>query len=108
MSVSDELKELLRQKREIEDKIKALHEGVPVEIGNVKLDKEHYPTTKPDRYFVAVRSTYRDGNTKDSLGRDRWSAIINGTDRQAVIDQIPERIKELQALYDKLMERSDL
>lgn len=89
-----ELDELLRQKREIERKIKELKNCASI-IGQVKIDVEHYPTQKPDRHFLAVYYKPLDN------GRQKWQTIFSANDRVSVINKIPEIIENLQELYDR-------
>lgn len=95
-----ELEKLIKQKREIEQKIReARHREVIV--GRAKVGIEHYPTDKPDRYYVAIETGYRSGNRYDAIGRSAWRSIISGESREAVIAGIPEIISDLQKLYDQ-------
>lgn len=95
-----ELEKLIKQKREIEQKIReAKHREVI--IGKAKVGIEHYPTDKPDRYYVAIEAGYRSGNRFDAMGRTAWRSIISGESRETVIAGIPEIISDLQKLYDQ-------
>ena len=90
----NELDELIRQKREIERKIKALKNNALV-VGDAKIDIERYPTEKPDKHFLAVR--YK----ADDEGRERWQKIYSAVDRESVVNRIPEIVDCLQELYSK-------
>lgn len=49
-----ELQRLMKQKKEIEERIRMLKNIMTV-YGCAKLDIEHYPTTRPDEYYIAVK-----------------------------------------------------
>lgn len=89
--------ELLKQKRkELDLQIKRL-ENKTVVYGCAKLDREQYPTQRPDRYYVAIQTlgTY--------IGRKRevWRTIVNGDTPLEAINKIPTVINDLQELYVK-------
>lgn len=89
-----ELEELMAQKREIEEKIKrAKNKGVVITTG-AKLDVQHYPTAKPDDWYISV--AVRPFNTI------KWRGVIRGESREEVIAQLPLVIADLQELQDKL------
>lgn len=95
-----ELEMLIKQKKEIEQKIReARHREVIV--GKAKIGVEHYPTNIPDRHYVAVETGFRGGNRRDAMGRIAWRSIISGESRESVIAGIPEIIADLQKLYDQ-------
>ena len=81
-----ELEELLKQKKEIEMRIKQLRNRSSV-YGIAKIDVEHYPTLTPDRHYLAV---YYKPLRKD--GKARWQTIFSAHDRDGVIEKIPEII----------------
>lgn len=91
---------LIAQKKELEQKIREI-KNQNITVGRVMVGKETYPTDLPDRWYVAVTATYRNGTPKDALGRTMKRAIINGTSKTEVIDQIPDIIRDLQRLYDQ-------
>ena len=94
----NELEKLMLQKEEIERKIRELKNSGLVRFDTVKLDKQKWGTSA-ERWMVAVKS-----EEFDPYGfkrrKETWKSIINGHSRQEVIDQIPNVIKCLQALYD--------
>ena len=94
------LEELLEQRREINEQIRALKATGLVRAGRVKLDKETFPTNRPDEYYVAIEMEFI------RLGRPekRWKRIVRDTDRQKVIENIPIIIKDLQELYAQATE----
>lgn len=87
-----ELESLIQQKRELEAKIRAL-KNQSQQYGMAKIDVEHYPTSKPDRHFLAVH--YKPLGD----GRAKWQTIYSANSRQEVIDAIPGIINNLQSLY---------
>lgn len=92
----EELEELKRQKKEIEDKIKAIQNNT-VTFGRAKLDCQHYPTTRTDEWYVAYAV-----NHVDYVDYERYRSIIRGNDKQKVIDEIQNVIADLSGLRDKL------
>lgn len=93
-----ELQRLMKQKKEIEERIRMLKNIMTV-FGCVKLDIDHYPTTRPDEYYIAVK-------VSDVMPGDqtRYRSIIRGHSKEECIEKIPQVIKDLQGLYDKLKE----
>lgn len=91
----DELETLLKQKREIEEKIRILKNQSEI-YGRAKVDVEHYPTGKPDRHFLAIHYKPLDN------GRPKWQAIFSSNSRKEVIETIPGIISNLQTLYKNL------
>ena len=93
-----ELDDLMRQKKEIEERIKQLS-GTPV-YKRCKVDIETYPSRsvyraeRGDRYFLAVKYHPLDN------GRAKYQTIFASRNKQEVIDEIPKIIEELQGLYD--------
>lgn len=96
--MNSELQDLIKQKREIEERIKVL-KNASVFYGCTKLDIYHYPTSRPDEWYIAVKvpGVYEDEQS-------RYRSIIRDHTRQECIDKIPTIIKDLQGLYDKLKE----
>lgn len=90
------LEELRQQKKELELKIKQLENADFLKIGEAKIDKEHYATDKPDRYYVAIRIWLPDSN------KWVWRSISSGEDKKAVIARLPILIGDLQKLFDEL------
>lgn len=104
MAFMDRLEELKAQRIKINREIKKLESGVYTQCGKVKFDKEHYATDRPDDYVVSVAVS------TDMYGRknkSRWRSVIRSAESQEVIEAIPELIKDLQALYEKVKEGVD-
>lgn len=96
----DELKELLKQKKDIEKRIKTMKCNTKV-FGCAKVDTQIYPTNLPDRHYLAIKvNAY---NPKGFMGfnNPRYVTIFSNESRGAVIDAIPEIITDLQGLYEK-------
>ncbi len=95
----NELDNLIKQKREIENKIKLLKNQTST-YGFAKVDVERYPTSRPDRYYLAIHYTPLHG------GRAKWQTIFSATDRKTVIDAIPMLIENMKSLYENIIEQS--
>lgn len=98
----DRLEELKAKRREIDAEIKALM-GKAVVYEGAKLDKEHYPTCKPDEWGVYIYRRF----DEDLNRRPQWQSVIRSTDRQKCIGQIAGVIADLQGLLRKLDESRD-
>lgn len=71
-----ELEELLKQKKEIENKIKSL-KGEGIFSTNARYGIEHY--TYYDRYYIAVK--YKDIDTESYI----WRHIINKRNKEELL-----------------------
>lgn len=94
----NELDSLIQQKKELEQRIKAL-KNQAVAVGQTKIDVEHYPTGKPERYFLAV--FYKPLPYKGEERRGKWQTIFSANDRKSVTDAIPAIVANLQELYER-------
>jgi hypothetical protein len=93
-----ELEELQEQKKEIEQRIKELrHADKNVKCGRAKLAFMHYPGVALDHYYIGIECI-----PVNKCDRTRSAHIIQGLTREDAAGQIPEVIKDLQGLYDKL------
>ena len=90
-----ELEKLRQQKKELEARIKELSSRETV-CGRAKYGVEHYPTTLPDRHYIAVNTIHN--------RKQRWVSVISTDDMHDAVERIPEIIDSLQTLYDKLRE----
>lgn len=93
-----ELQRLMKQKKEIEERIRMLKNSMTV-YGCVKLDIDHYPTTRPDEYYIAVKVP---GVMPDD--QTRYRSIIRGHSKEECIEKLPQVIKDLQGLYIQITE----
>lgn len=101
----NELAELKAQKREIERKIKELETGECVTIGSTKIGKEHYQTTRPDRWYLAIE---KDNTRYDGEGlRKTFHSIISAKHKYEIIDAIPKLINDLTALYNEVTNHAE-
>ena len=94
----DELQELMEQRKKIDERIRQIKNSIVI-YGCAKIDIDHYPTPRPDEWYVAVKVP---GVCEGD--QTRYRSIIRGHTRQECIDKIPTIIKDLQGLYDKLKE----
>lgn len=99
--MNSELQELMKQKREIEKRIKVLKNASTI-YGSAKLDIYHYPTSRPDEWFIAIKVP---GVCEGD--QSRYRSIILGHSKEEVLEKIPEIINDLQGLYDTVKETKD-
>ena len=100
-----ELGDLMRQKEELERRIKELQGTCygAVTAGKTYLDREHFPTSRPDEWYVAYESTIMQYREKPE--RHIWRRLYTGRTRESAIKQIPMIIKDFQELYNKLTDQ---
>ena len=101
--MSNELDLLLKQKREIEDKIREL-KTFAVNEGEVRLCMEHYRGSKPDRWYLGINVQYINYPHSQRNGSE-YRSVINAGTREEVIEAIPYLIHDLQELYNKVVEK---
>jgi len=96
--MNSELQDLIKQKREIEERIKVL-KNASVFYGCTKLDICHYSTSRPDEWYIAVKvpGVYEDEQA-------RYRSIIRGHSKEECIEKIPQIINDLQGLYNTFKE----
>ena len=94
----DELQELMKQKREIEERIMQIKHPNVI-YGCAKIDIDHYPTLRPDEWYVSVKVP---GVMPED--QTRYRSIIRGHSKEECIEKSPQIINDLQGLYDKLKE----
>lgn len=97
----DELQELIKQKREIEERIRQIKTEAIV-YGCTKVGFEHFPTQRPDEWFVSVKVPGVMPNDKT-----RYRSIIRGHSKKECIEKIPQIINDLQGLYESMKEGID-
>ena len=88
------LEELKAKRKALDDQIKALQSNETT-FGRVKIDKEHFPTERPDEWGLYIRCDM--GNT---ILKDRWKCVIKNTDKADVIGKIPGLVEDLQRLFN--------
>lgn len=96
-----ELAELIKQKREIEWRIKCLRQGAQY-YGCAKVDMDHYPTSRPDEWFIAIKVP---GVMPED--QSRYRSIIRGHSKKECIEKIPKIVNDLQGLYKQLTEGTE-
>ena len=96
------LEELQQMKKEIEAEISRLKNELII-CGNVKFDKEHYPTSRPDDYIISVKVETRD-IFREEQRKTIFRAVLRDPDRQKVIDGLDPLITDLCELRKKLKE----
>ena len=96
------IEELKQKRKEINEQIRRLENADFFQCGNAKIDKQHYPTQKPDEYMICVKY-------EPVGGRGKWASVARGVSKEEVINKIPEIIKDLRGLYDAIvdLERKD-
>ena len=99
-----EIQELMRQKRELEQRIHLLMSGAIIR-DKVKLDRIGFAGKYQKgkwalfyRYAHVVNTGYRYNCVPQP--RTKWTPIINGDSMDEVINQIPDAIKALTELYE--------
>ena len=100
--MNQELQKLIEQKKEIELKIKELTNNI-TKSGRMLIGVEHYPTDKPDRWYLAVqcKTTVRKTHSLAMESKSVSRTIFNADTKEEVVKEIPAIIKELQELYEK-------
>lgn len=96
-----ELQELMKQKREIEERIKQIKNATVV-CGFAKVDIDHYPTSRPDEWYIAIKVP---GVCEGD--QTRYRSIIRGHSKEECIEKIPTIINDLQGLYNTFKEKSN-
>lgn len=96
--MNSELQDLIKQKREIEERIRQIKNSIVI-YGCAKIDIDHYPTSRPDEWYIAVKVP---GVMPEDQARYR--SIIRGHSKEECIEKIPTIIKDLQGLYKQVTE----
>lgn len=93
-----ELEDLIRQRKELDAKIKALKEK-DYRYDRAKLFLYHFATTHPDEWRVAVLcQEHREGVI------ERWKTIISSTSKESALASIDTVISSLEGLRKQLTE----
>lgn len=92
-----ELEKLLAQRKAINERIRQIHHEGITSWGIAKIDKEHYPTQRPDEWYIAIKTIPINLDR-----RSQWNSIICGNDRQEVINAIGSVITSLTQLQNIL------
>lgn len=94
------LEELLKQKKEIDAKIKLLKSQSRKEVGEglVIFDKQHFPTSRPDEYYISVNVTPPEGSPNNLRYQER------GINVKIIRANTPERVKmQLESVIEALV-----
>ena len=101
--MTDELRELMRQKKELERRIQALTTGSVVHE-TVKIDRiafaSKYQQGKWALFFKYAHTVNRGYNGGPET-RTKWQPLFNAENKEEVISRIPEVIRELTELYEE-------
>ena len=93
----DDLNELLRQRKELDRRIRELREQ-DTTYGDAKYFVQHYAAGHPDDYCVAIKC--RKGN-----GLATWKTITVEADKARAIGRFRKQIMDAQQLLKKLLEQ---
>ena len=103
METSNELKQLLKEKKELERRIHLLTTGALIHE-NVKLDRIGFAGKFQQgkwALFYKYAHTVNTGRDGVPEARSKWQPMINGDTCEDIINQIPGVIKELTELYEE-------
>lgn len=100
--MSDELKQLIEEKKMLERKIKALTSGT-IENELAKIDRigfaGHYQKGKW-ALFYKYRFIVSSGSQEIPKPRGKWVPLFNADTFDDIVNKIPEAIKALTELYE--------
>ena len=100
--MTDDIHELMKQKRELEQRIHLLMSGAIIR-DKVKLDRIGFAGKYQKgkwALFYRYAHVVNAGCHGVPQPRERWTPMINGDSIDEVIDQIPDAIKALTELYE--------
>ena len=100
--VMSEIQELMRQKRELEQRIKLLTSGAIIR-DRVKLDRIGFAGKFQKGKWALFYRYDHVVNARchgDPQPRKRWTPLINGETMEEVAEQIPDAIRALTELYE--------
>ena len=98
-----ELQELMRQKKELEKKIKILTTGSVINE-NVKIDRINYAGQyQRGKWALFYKYNYIVSRGRQGIPENwsRWMPMFNGESFEDVVRQIPDAIKALTELYEE-------
>lgn len=101
MTVSEEMKELLKQKREIDKRIRELKNG-DIQIGSVRFKVDEKENEYP--YQIAALCSYMawQGNSYEKVESKRWAPFIRARTRLEAADELNAIIKDLDELHQQI------
>ena len=94
-----ELKELLQQKAELEERIRQFKSGTIIQVGKAKLWRDYHRNNGGD-WYVAIDTA----DTMRCRQNTRFCKIACADDR-SVVDAIPEIVQDLNELYRRAKEQ---
>jgi len=100
--MTDDIQELIRQKRELEQRIHLLMSGAIIR-DKVKLDRISFAGKyQKGKWALFYRYDHVVNRGRGGLPqpRTKWTPIINGESMEKVINQIPDAINALTELYE--------
>ena len=107
--MTDELKRLMAEKKELERKIKALTSGA-IDHGDAKLDRIGF-AGEYQRGHWALFYEYKFTRSRGREGRpepaSRWTPLAHGETMEEVLEKIPDVIKALTDLYEEVKHGTD-
>lgn len=95
MTNEERIKELTKQKKQIEAEIRELQSETII-CGVARIDYEHYPTSRPDEYRLMIMANVVD--PKDN----RWRTVARDTDKEELVRKILPIINSLEGLKEKI------
>lgn len=106
--MTDELDRLLKEKEELERKIRMLTDGA-VFNDNAKIDMIRYPGAQNGKWALSYKYSYieKHGRMGVPVQRNKWNTLFYGSNREEVVMKIPDIIRDLMSLYEKARGDSD-
>jgi hypothetical protein len=89
--------QLLEQKKAIEARIRELRD-CGLTVGKCRIGREHYTTGKPDRWYLGIEVQTINREDRQSVS---FRSIVNGLNRDDIVDAIPGIIRDLGELYKR-------
>ena len=93
-----ELEKLMKQKKEIEDKIKAL-KNTEKTCGKIRISKKRFASGRPDEWALHIYRQVDSGIDR----RLQWMPVIVSQSKVKVVSMIPGLIEDLQKMYDMML-----
>lgn len=108
MTQMTELETLLKQKEDLERRIRLLTDGT-ITLDEVKLAIIRHPAAQKDKWAVSFRyeHTAEYGWSREPKQTKKWVPIFACDNREEAVKRIPGAIKALQELYDKAVTAHD-
>ena len=106
--MENDLKELIRQKEELERRIMMLTEGRII-MDSVKLDMIKHPAAQGGKWAVAYKYRYISQWGCNNIPKlsEKWVPIFCADNREEAIRAIPEIIDSIKGLYEKATHKEE-